>query len=72
MNSVRRISEARLKRLETGSEHDPVWVELLAAELRRLRELIAGFYDPRYPEEGANAAAQLEAEARAVRQERER
>ena len=42
MSDTRRITEARLKRLETGTEHDPVWFELLAAEIRRLRGLIVG------------------------------
>ena len=68
MSDARRITEARLKRLETETEHDPAWFALLAAEVRRLRALVMVC-------EGRGCGRltrELETEAQAIREEQGR
>lgn len=65
MNASRRITEARLKRLETETEHDPAWFALLAAEVRRLRALIATCK----VQDGGFLPSDFETEQLAIRQE---
>ena len=69
MKDNRRISEARLKRLEVGIDHDPVWFELLAAEVRRLRALIVTAAEARCDVRDDYG---LQTEAQAIREEQGR
>jgi len=66
-NGNRSISEARLKRLETETEHDPAWFALLAAEVRRLRALIVTAAEAQCDMRDDYG---LQTEAQAIREER--